>query len=48
MKVKIGIMARPMISESNKNIYGTYQTVSNTILKFGGIPVGLPPEERCV
>ncbi len=43
MKPKIGVLARPMISESGRKIYGTYQEIHEMIIKFGGIPVQLFP-----
>lgn len=43
MKPKIGILARPMISESGRKIYGTYQEIHEVIVSFGGIPIQIFP-----
>lgn len=46
MKPIIGILARPLVTNTGRNVFGTYDEVSNTIKKFGGIPIQLLPPEN--
>ena len=42
MKPIIGIISREYISETNKKINTIYNDIINSIIKSGGIPIGIP------
>lgn len=44
MKPIIGIISRKSLSESKKNINIVYKDIYSSILKSGGIPIGIPNE----
>lgn len=43
MKPLIGVLARPSKNESNKDVFSMNKEISDTILKFGGIPFLIIP-----
>lgn len=43
MRPMIGILSRPIVSETGRKMFGTYREVSDVILKFGGTPIQLFP-----
>ena len=42
MKPVIGIISRDYVSKTNKEINITYKDIVSSILKSGGIPIGIP------
>ena len=44
MKPIIGIISRKSLSESKKNIDIVYKDIYNSIIKSGGVPIGIPNE----
>ena len=45
MKPLIGIINRPEITPSNHEMMGIYRNLSNKVIKYGGVPIGIEPTE---